>query len=90
MSYAYSQSEYGDRYTDNGHVRGRCSVCGDTKQHRQEKNRRHFRAWYYRVFEKLDIFRGNDEYRGMICRKCLKDGRIAETSKSHPNQLEED
>lgn len=86
MSYAYSQSEYGDTYTDNGHVKGRCSVCGDSKQHRA-KNPRWFKAWYYRVFKKMDMWRGNDEYKGMICRACLKDGRIAETNKFHPNQL---
>jgi hypothetical protein len=90
MSYTYSQSDYGDLYANNGSTRGRCSVCGDVKQHRHESKPQYFKKWYHRVFQRLDIFRGNDEYKGMICRKCLHDGRVAETNRFHPNQLKEE
>lgn len=76
-------------YKDNGHVRGRCSVCFDTKQHRQEKNRRYFKPWYFRIYEKVDHFRGNDEYLGMICKQCIKNGNLLAVNKYHPNQAED-
>lgn len=79
-----------DIYWGNGHVRGRCSVCGDTKQHRQTKNHKYWKPYYFRVFEKVDIFRGNDEYLGMICKQCLSDGKLMLVNKFHPNQLKDE
>lgn len=78
-----------DIYWDNGKMRGRCSVCGDSKQYRQAKNPKYFKPYYFRVFEKMDIFRGNDVYRGMICKHCLKEGKVLLANKRHPNQLKE-
>lgn len=79
-----------DVYWGNGYIRGRCSVCYETKQHRQTKNPKYFKPYYFRVMEKVDMFRGNDEYLGMICKKCLKDGRLAQVNKFHPNQLKDE
>lgn len=71
-----------DIYTHNGKVASRCSVCGDTKKYRQTKKPQYFKPYYFPVFEKMDIFRGNDEYLGMICNFCLKSGRISEVNKN--------
>lgn len=76
-------------YFDGGHYRGRCSVCYGVKQHRAKPGSKWFKKWYYRVYEKIDDFRGNDEYLGMICRQCIADGRIAQVNKFHPNQLKD-
>jgi hypothetical protein len=70
-----------DLYVENGKVRGRCSVCGDTKQYKQSRNPKYFKPYYFAVFEKNDWFRGNDTYRGKVCKACLKAGLIAEANK---------
>lgn len=76
-------------YWDNGHIRGRCSVCGDQKQHRSKRNPKYWKPFYVRVFEKIDEFRGNDEYLGMICRGCIEKGNLLAVNKYHPNQAKE-
>ncbi len=77
-------------YWGNGRVRGRCSVCGDTKQHRRSKQPQYFKPWYFRILHKVNWFRGDDEYLGMICKQCIKDGKIALVNKFHPNQLNDE
>lgn len=76
-----------DIYTNTGTVRGRCSVCSEQKQHRSKRSPKYWKPYYFRVFQKVSIFRGDDEYLGMICKQCLKDGRILQVNKFHPNQL---
>lgn len=77
-------------YWDGGHIRGRCSVCFDQKQHRAKPGSKWFKPWYFRVYEKVDIFRGNDEYLGMICKQCIKDGNLKAVNKYHPNQMKDE
>lgn len=77
-------------YWGNGKIRGRCSVCYDSKQHRQSKNPKYWKPYYFRVFEKVSWFRGDDEYLGMICKKCISEGLIPQVNKFHPNQLKEE
>ena len=67
--------------SDNGKVRGKCSVCGTSEVYKQKRNPKFFKPFYFSVFEKHDWFRGNDTYVGRICKDCLKDGKIAETHK---------
>lgn len=76
-------------YWGNGRIRGRCSVCGDSKQHRA-KNPKYWQGYYFRVFERVNWFRGDDEYLGMICKQCVKDGKLRLVNKFHPNQLEDE
>lgn len=85
----YKNADYFTRYTENGRIRGRCSVCGDQKQHRSSRQPKYWKPYYFRVFEKVSIFRGEDEYVGMICKQCVKDNRLAEVNKLHPNMLKE-
>lgn len=77
-------------YFENGKVRGKCSVCGDDSIHRQAKNPKFFKPYYFKVFEKVSWFRGDDEYRGKICKACIKAGRILEANKTmQPNPPQE-
>jgi hypothetical protein len=78
-----------DLYTENGKVRGKCSVCGTTEVHKQKRNPKYFKPFYFAVFEKLDWFRGNDQYQGKICKDCLKAGKIAEANKLAPKKVED-
>lgn len=73
-----------DVYTENGKVRGRCSVCSGTEVHYQSKSNKYLKPYYFSVFEKQDWFRGNDVYLGKICKDCLDDGRISEVNKQQP------
>jgi len=74
-----------DIYTQNGRVRGKCSVCGDTKTYKQSKRPQYFKPYYFRVLEKVNWFRGDDEYLGMVCKQCIKAGRVSEVNKLHAN-----
>lgn len=72
-------------YTQNGRVRGKCSVCGTEEVHKQNRNPKYFKPFYFSVFEKVSWFRGDDEYRGRICKDCLKSGFISKAHKQpHP------
>lgn len=73
-----------DFYEQGGKPRGKCSVCGTTETHAQKRNPKFLAPFYFSVFEKMDWFRGNDEYRGKICKNCLKAGRIEESKKVTP------
>ena len=78
-----------DIYWDSGHIRGRCSVCYDTKQHRSKRQPKYWKPYYFRVVEKVNWFRGDDEYLGMICKQCIKDGRVAQVNKITTQQIKE-
>lgn len=70
--------------SDNGRPRGKCSVCGTTEEHTykgKSTSKTYPKPFYFSVFEKVNWFRGDDEYRGKICKDCLKAGRIAEANK---------
>lgn len=68
----------------NGRARGKCSVCGTTEiyNYRGKSTKKLYaKPFYFNVFEKQDWSRGNDVYKGKICKDCLKAGRISETHK---------
>lgn len=68
-------------YTQGGRINGRCSVCGETGKHRQKKNPKYFKPYYFEVFEKTSWFRGDDKWLGRICKKCIKEGKVNEATK---------
>lgn len=68
-------------YYNEARVRGKCSICGDQKEYRQTKHPKYLKPWYLRVFEKVDWFRGNDEYLGMICKQCVREGKLVQVNK---------
>lgn len=82
-------------YAENPKVHGRCSVCGATGLHTHKgkgrhKNKDYPTPFYSSVFEKVNWFRGDDEYVGKICRDCLKAGRISEANKQVNGLVESD
>jgi len=59
--------------------RGLCKSCGATGQHSRietkgkrkgEKFVNH--SYYYKVFEEVSVFRGDDELLGTYCKECFK------------------
>lgn len=79
-------------YTQNGRVRGLCSVCGDTETYTykgkgKHKNKNYPKPYYFSVFEKVSWFRGDDEYRGKICKSCLEAGEISKATKGTSERL---
>lgn len=76
-----------DIYTQNGRVRGKCSVCGDTKTYKQTRQPKYFKPYYFRVFEKVNWFRGDDEYLGVVCKACIKAGDIGKVNKLESERL---
>jgi hypothetical protein len=80
-----------DRYSEGGRVRGKCSVCGTEEVHTyvgkgKHKSKHFLKPFYFRVFDKVNWFRGDDEYAGTICKDCLKAGKINQAHKQTPPQ----
>lgn len=48
---------------------GKCKACGDDKQ---EFKGIYAKAKFYKVFEEISYFRGDDYYLGTFCKKCFK------------------
>ena len=79
----------GEIYYQGGKARGKCSVCGTEETHtytqRGKKNGKKFpKPFYFEVFEKVNWFRGDDEWLGRVCKNCIKAGRMAEATKQEP------
>lgn len=70
-------------YIQGGKVLSKCSRCGDTSKHYQKKNTTRTKPYYFSMFEKVNWFRGDDVYLGMICKKCW-----ADTTPPNPTQGE--
>jgi hypothetical protein len=75
------QTGDGDIYALNGKIRSVCSVCGTRKVVHQKRKPKYLAPFYFPVYEKVNWFRGDDEYLGIICKDCLKAGRINEVNK---------
>lgn len=66
-------------YTEQPSQKGKCKVCGDFQVYRYEhKGKIYSKPYYFRAFLKDSWFRGDDQYLGKICKKCIKEGREEE------------
>lgn len=64
-------------YYEQPKVKSECWWCGDTKVHThkgkgKQKGKVFPTPFYYKAFRKTGWFRGDDEYLGRICKKCIK------------------
>lgn len=59
-------------------VKGKCKNCGDDKpEYRIEtkgkrKGESFIKSKFFKVFEEVSCFRGEDEYLGKFCKKCFE------------------
>lgn len=72
-------------YTEQPKNKSVCKLCGDTQAYwysgkGKNKNKMYPLPYYYRVFDSDGAGRGDDTYFGIICKQCIKDGRLGEMS----------
>ena len=74
-------------YGESPKASSRCRCCGDTSiRYVQGKGRKSNKQFavprYFRVFQKVGWFRGDDEYLGRYCKDCLETIPSVEGSES--------
>jgi hypothetical protein len=62
-------------YIDGSKIGGICKYCGDSKIYTyhgkgKRKNTVYKMPYYFKLWRKTSWFRGDDEYIGIICKKC--------------------
>ncbi len=73
-------------YAEAPRCNSKCSLCGDTTtyfhQGKGKKKSSSFQTpFYFKAFQKVSWFRGDDEYLGRICKTCLEAGKLKEMAK---------